>query len=458
MVDETRKIHITRKGQQFGPYPEDIAKQYLSEGKLQGSDLAWHAGADGWKPLEKLLAGEEETKTAEPPPTPAPVPPTEAASDGPPPDTAVHISREGEKHGPYKYETAKIHLEGGQLLPTDSAWHEGMDGWKPLGELYSQVVPGSTEQITATGGQSGVCTYTDVAEEELKQSQLMFVGIMMIVGCVWPLIFIGESMGSGWSFLGWILPGGLSNIDSKIYFLNFQAVSNFESALLLIGPLVIGITMVAMAKTTKDPVRCSVAMGLCLLLFIMQIGSNGVGSLFGGRFLVFFLGWLCLIMGCRARHMRPANLPAYIIALVGGGFICLFWLIPSDGGGVPLIDTFRDFKGNKIQAIAGLFFMGAQFAAAIICFTTTRSKSNNVVADKSSLSIKLLVGSILVLSGLFFADFAYDMFKGDTKFGDKLGAIVTVMLILIKLLAWFVGLLLILPITASDLLTRLMRR
>jgi hypothetical protein len=50
------------------------------------------------------------------------------------------------------------------------------------------------------------------------------------------------------------------------------------------------------------------------------------------------------------------------------------------------------------------------------------------------------------------------MFKGDTKFGDKLGAIVTVMLILIKLLAWFVGLLLILPITASDLLTRLMRR
>jgi hypothetical protein len=106
MADEPRKIHITRKGQQFGPYPEDIAKQYLDEGKLQGSDLAWHAGADGWKPLEKLLAGEEETKATEPPPPPAAVPPTEAASDGPPPDTAVHISREGEKHGPYKYETA----------------------------------------------------------------------------------------------------------------------------------------------------------------------------------------------------------------------------------------------------------------------------------------------------------------------------------------------------------------
>ena len=29
---------------------KEIAKQYLSEGKLQGSDLAWHAGADGWKP------------------------------------------------------------------------------------------------------------------------------------------------------------------------------------------------------------------------------------------------------------------------------------------------------------------------------------------------------------------------------------------------------------------------
>jgi hypothetical protein len=72
MKDEPRKIHITRKGQQFGPYPEEIAKQYLSEGKLQGSDLAWHAGADGWKPLEELLAGEDEIKTDEPPPPPAP--------------------------------------------------------------------------------------------------------------------------------------------------------------------------------------------------------------------------------------------------------------------------------------------------------------------------------------------------------------------------------------------------
>ncbi|MDE2714748.1 MAG: DUF4339 domain-containing protein, partial [Verrucomicrobiota bacterium] len=67
MVDEPRKIHITRKGQQFGPYPEDIAKQYLDEGTLLKTDLAWHDGAEGWEPLGKLLAAEEETKTDEPP-------------------------------------------------------------------------------------------------------------------------------------------------------------------------------------------------------------------------------------------------------------------------------------------------------------------------------------------------------------------------------------------------------
>ena len=62
-------IHITRKGEKHGPYPEATARQFLEEGKLLPTDLAWHDGADGWKPLSEVLGA-----AAQPPATP-PSPP-----------------------------------------------------------------------------------------------------------------------------------------------------------------------------------------------------------------------------------------------------------------------------------------------------------------------------------------------------------------------------------------------
>ena len=38
-------IHITRKGEQHGPYPEASAREMLAVGQLLPTDLAWHAGA-----------------------------------------------------------------------------------------------------------------------------------------------------------------------------------------------------------------------------------------------------------------------------------------------------------------------------------------------------------------------------------------------------------------------------
>jgi hypothetical protein len=438
MADEPRKIHITRKGQQFGPYPEDIAKQYLSEGKLQGSDLAWHAGADGWKPLEELLAGEEETKTAEPPPTPAPVPTTEAASAGPPPDTAVHISREGEKHGPYKYETAKTHLEGGQLLPTDSAWYEGMDGWKPLGELYPQVVPGSTGQITATFvPQPAVAgTYSPYDEETQKSTQFMTLGILGIVGVVLPMVMFSPF---------------------KIAFPNFDlgGGKSAEYIIAMIGPLIVGITVAAMAKTAKDPVRCSLALGLSLVLMIIIASTRGGGftdGSFHGQPIIFFIGLTALLMGCYARHYRPTNLPAYIIAVVGGGFLVLSCLVPAKGQGVPLIDTFKAFKGSVVVGLAMMAGLGLKIAASVICFTTTRAKSSHEVATKSDLSIKLLIGGIILAHVILLLGMFITTFKSPLDFGPKLSFCVTMIIGLIKSLAGEGGLYLVPALAGSCLL------
>ena len=53
-----RQITITRGGEQYGPYPEANIKEMLAAGQVQPGDLAWHPGADGWKPLQELMGGE----------------------------------------------------------------------------------------------------------------------------------------------------------------------------------------------------------------------------------------------------------------------------------------------------------------------------------------------------------------------------------------------------------------
>ena len=75
------------------------------------------------------------------------------------------------------------------------------------------------------------------------------------------------------------------------------------------------------------------------------------------------------------------------------------------------------------------------------------------------LSLKLLIASIPVAVGLVYIKVIYEYLKaGGGEYGAKIGIFISLLLALVKLLAWFVGLLLVLPFTGSDLLTRLMRR
>jgi len=48
------QIHVSRKGEKFGPYTLEVANQYLAEGSLKPDDLAWHEGAPEWVPLAQV--------------------------------------------------------------------------------------------------------------------------------------------------------------------------------------------------------------------------------------------------------------------------------------------------------------------------------------------------------------------------------------------------------------------
>jgi hypothetical protein len=163
-------IHITRKGEQHGPYPEANAREMLAAGQLLPTDLAWHAGADGWKPLSEVL-GAETQPPATPPPSPPPsgggmpkrtmagaVPAEEKPAEEKPEDSEpddpdkISVTRKGEPIGPYSREKAKEYFASGQLLPTDWGWHDGMDDWKPINEVLGMAAPG---QATAAAGKPG---------------------------------------------------------------------------------------------------------------------------------------------------------------------------------------------------------------------------------------------------------------------------------------------------------------
>lgn len=48
------QIHIHREGQDFGPYTLEQVNQYLVEGSIVPTDVAWYDGAPDWIPLPKV--------------------------------------------------------------------------------------------------------------------------------------------------------------------------------------------------------------------------------------------------------------------------------------------------------------------------------------------------------------------------------------------------------------------
>ena len=210
-------IHITRKGEQHGPYPEANAREMLAVGKLLPTDLAWHAGADGWKPLSEVLGSTPAAAQAPPPPPP------KSAAGGPQKrqlagakleeekddSSKIHVTRKGEPIGPYSREKAKEYFIAGTLLPTDWGWHDGMgEDWKPLNEVLElpvKLTKTSSENSESSTSIYGIKkkkkdSYTDPLSDKVIISDKAIkwiTGFAFFVGCFGHLLtFMGA-----WDYL-----------------------------------------------------------------------------------------------------------------------------------------------------------------------------------------------------------------------------------------------------------------
>lgn len=78
------QIHIARAGQKFGPFTLDQARDYVANGQLLATDLAWFEGATDWMPLHSVPGLARTTPPrSRPPPPPAPRRPSPSGQPAP---------------------------------------------------------------------------------------------------------------------------------------------------------------------------------------------------------------------------------------------------------------------------------------------------------------------------------------------------------------------------------------
>lgn len=62
----------------------------------------------------------------------------------------IHLNRDRQNLGEFSVEEVLQGLKEGRFLPTDLAWHVGMDAWRPLGEIRETLEVGATAPEAAT--------------------------------------------------------------------------------------------------------------------------------------------------------------------------------------------------------------------------------------------------------------------------------------------------------------------
>ena len=127
---EEPSIWIHMNDDQCGPYPSAQVKQFLADGLLEGTELAWHEGLDGWVGLSILLgiAARNEMEPVE----------VEAIGSTSGNEPGIWILRGDDQSGPYPLEQVRQSLVDGQLDGSELAWREGLDKWGSVKDVLAR--------------------------------------------------------------------------------------------------------------------------------------------------------------------------------------------------------------------------------------------------------------------------------------------------------------------------------
>ena len=117
----------------------------------------------------------------------------------------IHINRNGQQMGPYTWEEVQSYLAQGSLLPTDTAWYEGLETWVPLSQLVPQQaapVPVAPAPIQAAAVPEQVAAGATVPAQGGGKKKLLIaigagVGVLAILAAVWFFLIRDDGSKSG---------------------------------------------------------------------------------------------------------------------------------------------------------------------------------------------------------------------------------------------------------------------
>tara|TARA_B100000959_G_scaffold245123_1_gene269518 strand:+ start:2202 stop:3680 length:1479 start_codon:yes stop_codon:yes gene_type:complete len=388
-------IHISRDGQEFGPYTPEQVQEYLAAGNLVATDMAWHEGAADWYPITQVGGGAPAFE----------------------PNLACPKCAAG--------------LESDQVVCL------------ACGHNLDDPVPSPEEQATAAQPQVVEIKIPPSQSYEAETAQrsafVNSVGWAFLVACVLPIF----GTAGNWHipvYDMWLTPAA-SDAPNVATMKPYTWEMMFDT----LAAGIVGIACCIMASSMHGRDRGGVLLALGLIIIGTSLAFPDVGKFevqyvddnstavldepppghdqynphiptihskaeIGNQFydkldfnpgnysifiMVFGLAWVGIVAGAKVRFYRPDNIASYVMSLVGGVAVILMWLLPLGDG--MLVMTAIDSISNDIVLGVGLVLMMLmQIGAAVLCFMNQRKIRPSLMKKYSNLAVTLMVTSMLV--------------------------------------------------------------
>ena len=390
-------IHVSREGQQFGPYTQEDVQAYLAEGRLLATDLGWTEGSAEWVPLPQLVGGE------------------------------VGASPPGQGIGCPKCGAG---LEADQVICL-SCGHNVDD---PVDDPEAvPVAPQEKRKVPPS------LTYEDEMAD--RSSFVNSVGWGLLMASFMPVFGDGQ----------WNIP-----------FWKFWEQTEWQAIFSIVAPAVVGAALIIMATALHGRARGVIVILLAFVMYGMAFTEDHIGSFevqtpvedtskkipeplkeeghgvvdipekkieleeknvfyekmdfdlddHATSFMVFFVAWLGLVIGAKARYYRIESLSAYIISQIGAVAMFVFWFMPGQFG-MPITAAIDALSNDKFLGVGLLLMMATQLGAAVFCFMNTLGKKPSQMKRFSSTAIMLIITSIAMPVLPVWGKVIYDECKDD---------------------------------------------
>lgn len=221
------KYYILINSDQLGPYSAADLSGLLSDGVITRLTPLKSDDRDSWFTVGDVLPEPtSQSSSLGSLPAHAPKPPAPPAVPKPmpsPESLMVHVSRDGQQFGPYKYSELQGYLMTGELHPNDMAWHEGLAEWVNLRSLVNSKAtngpatshPRAMGQTQTKSGTTSTATrYTvNTANRLYSPDQIGIAGFLgSPVAACWCISVNYRRLGSADDAMKWLVFAGVSSI------------------------------------------------------------------------------------------------------------------------------------------------------------------------------------------------------------------------------------------------------